>query len=331
MLEKPIPVHLFKLSLSNSSKRYFINKLSIISLCLKILLFLVIPMAFILSFKSQVAPSVTNADNLLIENTNNTESNYTLDMESYIQNKTPVRLSVGKSEMINIIDKQKIYQFISTNPSIADVDPNGKISGLSNGDCTINVYSYDEPSVQSSIDVHIFETPEPENAASPTYIDGILIVNKDYALPKDYNPGFNDEARAAFDKMSADAYLNDLNLYISSSFRSYDDQAFIYKNYIETYGQTDSDKFSAMPGHSEHQSGLAIDLNTIDDSFRFTEEYNWLEKNCYKYGFIIRYPEDKESITGYQYEPWHIRYVGEQAAKEMHNNGQCLEEYLNLT
>lgn len=171
------------------------------------------------------------------------------------------------------------------------------------------------------------ETSEP----GLTYIDGILIVNKTYALPSDYAPGIDSFAQAAFDKMQADAAALGLNIYISSAYRSYDYQAGLYERYVAESGQAEADRFSARPGHSEHQTGLAFDLNTITDAFKDTNEGKWVAENCHKYGFIIRYPEDKESITGYKYEPWHIRYLGTDIASSVYESGLCLEEYLSIT
>ncbi len=136
-----------------------------------------------------------------------------------------------------------------------------------------------------------------------TYFDGILIVNKTYPLPADYAPGVDDEAQKAFDKMQADAADLGLNIYISSGFRSYDYQAGLYQRYVDRDGKAAADRYSARPGHSEHQTGLAFDLNTITDEFKDTDEGKWVAANCYKYGFIIRYPADKEDVTGYMYEP----------------------------
>ena len=91
-----------------------------------------------------------------------------------------------------------------------------------------------------------------------------------------------------------------------------------------------ADTFSARPGFSEHQTGLTIDCNTIDDAFGQTKEAQWLAEHCADYGFIIRFPDGKEDITGYQYEPWHIRYVGVDTAKEIDQLGVSLEEYLGV-
>lgn len=164
-----------------------------------------------------------------------------------------------------------------------------------------------------------------------TYFDGILIVNKTYPLPADYAPGVNDEAQKAFDKMQADAADLGLNIYISSGFRSYDYQAGLYQRYVDRDGKAAADRYSARPGHSEHQTGLAFDLNTITDEFKDTDEGKWVAANCYKYGFIIRYPADKEDVTGYMYEPWYIRYLGEETAQAVYDSGLCLEEYLGIT
>ena len=94
-------------------------------------------------------------------------------------------------------------------------------------------------------------------------------------------------------------------------------------------GKEKADTYSSRAGYSDHQTGLTIDLNTVNISFAGTNESNWLKDNCWKYGFIIRYPEGKDSITGYTYEPWHIRYVGKELAKTLYNNGNwlSLEEY----
>ena len=164
-----------------------------------------------------------------------------------------------------------------------------------------------------------------------TYINGILIANKTYSLPADYAPGVDATAEAAFNEMAQAAAAEGLNIYISSSFRSYEYQDRIYNNYVARDGQAAADTYSARPGHSEHQTGLAFDLNTIDDSFAATPEAAWVAKHAHEYGFIIRYPADKESITGYKYEPWHIRYLGVETATDVYESGLCLEEYLDIT
>ncbi len=167
-----------------------------------------------------------------------------------------------------------------------------------------------------------------------TYVDGILIANKTYSLPSTYNPGgLTDETMTAFNKMSADAKAVGLSLFVVSGFRSYDTQNTLYNNYVSKDGKEAADTYSARPGHSEHQSGLAFDLNLVDVSFENTNEGRWLNENCYRYGFILRYPKGKTNETGYIYEAWHFRYVGVDLATKLYNNGDwiTLEKYFGLT
>ena len=174
--------------------------------------------------------------------------------------------------------------------------------------------------------------PEIKNIDGLTYVNGILIVNKTYSLPKDYNPGsLSVDAKNAFDEMQNAAKNDNIKLWIASGYRSYSLQTNLYNSYVLKDGKTKADTYSARPGHSEHQTGFAMDLNIIDSSFEGTPEAIWIEKNCYKYGFIIRYPKGKEEITGYKYEPWHVRYLGKELAEKVYNTGKTLEEYLNIT
>ncbi|MGN1133411.1 MAG: M15 family metallopeptidase [Oscillospiraceae bacterium] len=165
-----------------------------------------------------------------------------------------------------------------------------------------------------------------------TYIDGILIVNKTYSIPASYNPnGLEPVAQQAFDEMAADAYSQGISLFICSGFRSYEEQETLYNNYADERGKDEADAVSARPGHSEHQTGLSMDVNTTEFSFENTPESQWLNEHCAEYGFIVRFPKGKEDITGFEYEPWHIRYVGKKNAKAIQESGLCLEEYLNIT
>ncbi|WP_414053262.1 M15 family metallopeptidase [Macrococcus equi] len=169
-----------------------------------------------------------------------------------------------------------------------------------------------------------------------TYIDGILIVNKDIALPKAYAPGENKEAREAVESLMHAGNNEGLNFVLRSGFRSYETQENLYNNYVARDGQEKADTYSARPGHSEHQTGLAFDLGNTsakDDfkvSFESTPEGQWLKEHAHVYGFIIRYPKGKTDITGYQYEPWHLRYLGKDNAQKVKASGLTLEEYLGL-
>lgn len=177
-------------------------------------------------------------------------------------------------------------------------------------------------------------TPQSADAATtgPTYIDGILIVNKTYSLPSTYAPGESKTARAAFDQMAAAAKKDGIGMYAFSTYRSYSRQKELYDNYVKKYGQKEADRFSAKPGHSEHQTGLAFDISQSGASDVYAESAasRWLAKNAYKYGFILRYPQNKEHITGYMYEPWHYRYLGVKTATAVYSSGKTLEEYLGV-
>ena len=167
-----------------------------------------------------------------------------------------------------------------------------------------------------------------------TYIDGVLIVNKTYSIPSTYFPGdITSETRSNMNRMFADASSIGLNIYLSSGFRSYNTQKIIYNNYVSRDGKEMADTYSARPGHSEHQTGLAFDVNQINDTFIGTPEANWLSDNAWKYGFILRYPKGKTNETGYKYESWHFRYVGLELAKKLYNDGAwiTLENYFGIT
>ena len=124
-----------------------------------------------------------------------------------------------------------------------------------------------------------------------------------------------------------------INLMPTTAYRNFSFQATLYNNYVASDGKEKADTYSARPGYSEHQTGLAIDLRNTDlpSNIRLTDEnFEWLYNNAYKYGFIIRFPKDKEYITCYQFENWHIRYVGKDVAKVIYDNKLTLEEYIDL-
>ncbi|OPJ55414.1 M15 family metallopeptidase [Alkalithermobacter paradoxus] len=170
----------------------------------------------------------------------------------------------------------------------------------------------------------------------PHYVQGVIIVNKGYGLPSNYAPGENANARAAFNKMQSDAKLEGITLHAFSTYRSYDRQRMIYSNYVSKYGQARADKFSARPGHSEHQTGLAFDIGGADTTVWLSQKFGkspegkWLVENAHKYGFVLRYPQGKEHITGYMYEPWHFRYVGVEWSTKIVESGLTLDEYFGV-
>ena len=168
----------------------------------------------------------------------------------------------------------------------------------------------------------------PEDVTSPTYINGILLVNKTHPLPVNYGNGLDNTALNAFYALQAGAKEAGYNIPIISGFRSYSLQKDLYNRYVARDGQALADTYSARPGHSEHQTGLALDVGALDNNYGNTNAGKWLNANCAQYGFILRYPKGKEHITGYQYEPWHIRYVGKDVAVAIMGSGLTLEEYL---
>ena len=174
----------------------------------------------------------------------------------------------------------------------------------------------------------------------------LILVNKYSRLASDYVPEdlvtvepaysnggkLKSEVNDAFcDLVEAMWAETGLHLVNASPYRSYQTQKNLYARYRTQYSEATTDRFSARAGYSEHQTGLAFDVNNASSSFAGTPEAKWLADNCYKYGFIIRYPEGKESVTGYKYEPWHIRYVGVDLATTLYNSNLTLEEYLGVT
>lgn len=182
-----------------------------------------------------------------------------------------------------------------------------------------------------------------------TYVDGYLIANKTYFLPEDYYPldtyksakgktqtcndCINNTVWKAWQDMKAAAKKDGYSLWIQSGYRSYVVQTSLYNRYVARDGQQKADTYSARPGSSEHQTGLCFDINNPSSSFNNTKEAKWIDKNAYKYGFIIRYPEGKMDITGYKYESWHVRYVGTELSTKLYNNGDwiTMEEYFGIT
>lgn len=170
------------------------------------------------------------------------------------------------------------------------------------------------------------------NQIQPTYINGILLVNKDYGLPPTFGNGDDPTALAKLQQLQREAQAQGINISNSySGYRSYQDQTQLYNNYVNLHGEEKANTFSAKPGFSEHQTGLTFDLK--DFNGQLVEDpitSQWIKDNCAQYGFIVRYPEGKEDITGYIYEPWHLRYVGEEVANQIMNDKTTLEQYLGV-
>ena len=258
-------------------------------------------------------------------------------------NKTQLLVSQGDTEnvlatVLPATAKDKTLKWTSSDRSVAIVAVSGagtaNIKGVSAGTCKIRATSNSNPEVYAELLVTV-EANEKHTIKNETYINGILVVNKTYGLPDDYNEGggLTAQTKSAFAEMKKAAAEEGIDLRIVSGYRSFEYQKELYNSYMNRPNQTQEDveKYSARPGYSEHQTGLAIDVNNASDSFLGTPEQKWLEQNCVKYGFIIRYPQNKEDKTGYKYEPWHIRYLGKETAQKVYESGLCLEEYLGIT
>ncbi len=172
----------------------------------------------------------------------------------------------------------------------------------------------------------------------------LVLINKHNKMTKSIEPTLittaNGEKIAekiypSLKKMFEDAEKEGFSPELTSGYRSEKEQEALYKNKVKEYRELGhskreavnlTNKFAAKPGYSEHETGLAADINSKDGDSR--ELYTWLEDNSYKYGFILRYPQEKEDITGIEYEPWHYRYVGTEAAEYIYHNDMTLEEYL---
>lgn len=201
------------------------------------------------------------------------------------------------------------------------------------------------------------EETQPDGSGQVDFSDAhsvAVLVNKEYALPEDYEPSdlvypdvrftfsekidkrkMRSEAAAALEKMFAGAEEDGIYLAGVSAYRSHSTQTSLFNRYVKKDGLEKAKTYSAVPGHSEHETGLAIDVSGSDgkcaaeDCFGDTKEAEWLAKHATEYGFIIRYPEGKEDITGYKYEPWHLRYVGTEIAADIAEREITLEEYYN--
>ena len=256
-------------------------------------------------------------------------------LSKYFKEKDLIKLSKNKKDnkLLSLITNKnylnKLYQdyidYIDLNP-----------------DKTVN-------DVIDTVNLHLNYSFYEDTKKTDTSKNNLMIVNKFNYLEEDYVPddlkvitskyswGSNGsqktraEVLEQFLKMHEDAEANNIYLMVMLSYRDYNEQANIYNEYKEYHGEAYADKIAARPGFSEHQTGLALDIFSLKDSlqstFKDSETYEWLKNNAYKYGFIIRYPEGKEKITGFTFEPWHYRYVGIEDAKKIHDLDITFEEY----
>lgn len=232
----------------------------------------------------------------------------------------------SKKEKIEVIDEEISKDLNSSNNKTENADKN-------KNDIINKNESIDKIDTSSNLELARSSYIEGEK---PVYINGILVVNKEFGLPRNFASELNPEALDAFYQMKQDAKEQGITLNIRSGFRDTNTQEILFNTYAQRDGIEKANRYSAKPCHSEHETGLAIDITnsntskSIGDWFNETDEAKWLYENAYNYGFILRYPNGKEHITGYKYESWHYRYIGTEHSKNFAMNDLTLEEYLKI-
>lgn len=245
-----------------------------------------------------------------------------------------------------------IKPFINNHVIDSEIKP--EHSPLANAaDSEINDINKREKSVPKKNDLENTYVDDNEKLIVKDPNDILVLVNKNFNLPEDYVPQdliipqvpfpFKEDlpkkhlrkvAASALEELFAAAKIDNIDLYAVSGYRSYQRQKAIYNNKVRKDGEQMAKRFVAYPGQSEHQTGLAMDVSAPNISFGLAQAFadsregQWLAQNCYKFGFILRYPKGKEDITGYSYESWHIRYVGIDVANEIFVKNLTLEEYI---
>lgn len=256
---------------------------------------------------------------------------FIIDKKSDTKLKQPKDEKKEKLELLNNIDKKIDYfHYAYLDRYLAYKQKN---YSLSNVDIVTQV--------NLGLDQPFYQNTKQSNLLNKTTI----LVNKYIYLPDDYVPNnlttisnnFSSsnrqlvyEAKEAFEKMASSAKEQGYTIRAISAYRSYEYQKGLYDNYVKKDGIEKADTYSARPGFSEHQTGLVVDIDngTVDyNNFENTKEFKWMDENAHLYGFILRYPKEKECITGYDYESWHYRYVGETIATFIKNNNLTYDEY----
>lgn len=239
-------------------------------------------------------------------------------------------LKVGYPDII-IIDKDKGTAIKEENKPQVQEEPDGDSPVLVESEESVAR----REALKRDLDKGLFILVNKQNPVDRGYKPDDLTAIK-YFAPDRSPEGrvMRAEAAEAFNQLSEVAAKEGYEIIVTTAYRSYEFQSTLYNNYVKTNGQQEADTFSAQPGKSEHQTGLAADVSSPSVGYQLTKDYihtpegKWLNDNAYKFGFIIRFPKGKESITGYMYEPWHIRYVGKTAAEEIYSKGLTLEEYV---
>ncbi|MDX8418935.1 M15 family metallopeptidase [Stecheria sp. CLA-KB-P133] len=251
------------------------------------------------------------------------------------------------ASIVSLVDTMRHKQSAAASPSASAVS---SAQASETADSSASAASTSNPTA-----VFTPASTDPENDTRLTDPSSILFcANKKHPLPSGYAPEdvryvnvaqiynnavMREEAATAMENMFAAAQADGITLTLGSGYRSYDLQTTLYNKYVDDDGTDYADSISSRPGYSDHQTGLAADLNGDDEStycdksFINTDAGQWLYHNAYRYGFIMRYPEGKTDYTGYDYEPWHYRYVGVDTATAMYNIDPDLsfEEYFGIS
>lgn len=291
------------------------------------------------SYTLEACPTSVGIHNCIISyHYNDTE--YTNDIEITIQDTTaPLITPYTKHILISQNGNFRAEDYFKVE-DLSEFDVKVDLSSLDSnklGTYSIIITTEDMYENISSVtmDVEVVEKAmikTPYNTTEPTYINGHIIVNKKHPLPKDFVP--DSQATAVKQIKALIIAMQDLGYNVGnrySQYRSYEGQAFFYNRYVANSSKEEAETYSARPGYSEHQTGLAFDLHHRNDIDLVVgeSEATWIEENAHLYGFIVRYPQDKETITGYIYEPWHLRYMGEDATA-IYESGLTLEEYFEF-
>lgn len=232
-------------------------------------------------------------------------------------------LNSKSDSSISITGKMKILSMGKMNLK-GDLSVNS--AGVIKGMGSLNVSDFGKINCAGTVTAKI-NAPKPVTKDGLTTVGGVVVANKEISLPEDYGSGLDRNAYNSFVKMKRDSGFD---MSIVSGFRSYERQVEVFDYWCRVDGEEKARMLSSVPGHSEHQTGLVIDVSSLEQSYGDTDEGKWVAENCYKYGFIVRYPKGKEDITGYAYEPWHLRYLGASTAKLVYDSGLTLEEFLGL-
>lgn len=284
------------------------------------------------------------------------------NVDSIFKNDVPKLKSLDYSEKLiwNLLEEgatQEDFQYLIDHKYTAsDIEPYRKVEGykLQNLEGYMNAYNtyknYNYAVCITNYPFIISSNGEPETKYTITNPSDLLtLVKKGFYLPEDYepelvdpeipvapdcqNPKMTKETSDALTKMYKSAKQEGLELVVNSAYRSYQTQVETMADFVARYNTQYANEYVAQPGASEHQTGLGVDLTSQSVvegkriTFGDTEEYRWVIKNCARFGFIIRFEDGTDGITGIAHEPWHLRYVGEDVAKEIQKNGWTFEEY----